>query len=252
MDGSAMTTTPPGDSPTSCPAPAKRPPGRPRSVPIETQRETIIDAARRVLAEHDFHGTTIERVAREAGVARPLVYDLFGGKDELFVAVVDDCVERLISYMIGSFRERPPSMQALLRRNVANLFEFIAEYPDTAAIIRIAELGGFGAAKHEVVLGRHRVEEALAGVFASTWQPTGGLSAESARMLALSTLALVEAVGFRQPSEPQWDPEQTIDIIADLVLGGLRQLAGDPERLLRFGEVLPSQPQPPSGASGGG
>ena len=238
-----MTKPPDVEAPVTGAVPAKRPPGRPRAVPIEAQRRTILDAARRVLAEHNFSGTTIERVAREAGVARPLVYELFGGKEGLVIAVVDDGVEHLISYMIDRFQERPPSMRALMRINVANLFEFIAAYPDTAAIIRIAEFGGFGAAKHEVVLGRHRVEDALANVFVSTWQPSGSLSIEAARVLALSTLAMVEAVGFRQASEPAWKTDVTIDLIADLILGGLRLLALEPERLDTFGKAVPA-PKP--------
>lgn len=234
------------EKPATGAAKTKRGPGRPRTVPIEAQRETILVAARRVFAEHDFHGTTIERVAREAGVARPLVYELFGGKDELFIAVVDDAIEHLISFMINRFQERPPSLKSVVRDNVANLFEFIDAYPDTAAIIRIAELGGFGPAKHEVVLGRHRIEDGLASVFSATWRPEGSISYEASRVLALTTLALVEAVGFRQPSEPQWRTDDTIDLIAEFILGGLRQLARDPDRISTFGE-----PDAPSKRSGG-
>src|SRR5829696_6952797 len=75
-------------------APAPRRPGRPRALPVEEQRRVVVDAARRVFAREGYNGATIERVAREAGTARSSVYELFAGKDELFVAVVQDSAER--------------------------------------------------------------------------------------------------------------------------------------------------------------
>jgi hypothetical protein len=122
-----------------------------------------------------------------------------------------------------------------VRAGVAGLFELIGTNPDVAAIIRIAEFGGYGPAKAEVALGRKRIEDNLAEVFAAGWAPVGGISNEAARLLALSTLAMVDAVGFRQPSEPAWDAETTIDLLTDFVLGGLLRLQDDIPRLQRFG-----------------
>lgn len=197
----------------------------------------VLNAARRVFAEHDFHGTTIEQVAREAGVARPAVYDLFGNKDELFVAVVDDAVERMIHGIEVRLVEHARlSPRELVRTDVAALFDFIEHQPEVAAVIRVVEYGGSGPAKSELGSGRRRIEAALAQLFATAWVPFGGISTESARVLALMTLAMVEAVGFRQPTEPAWPTEDTIDFITEFVLGGLTRLASEPDFVQSFGE----------------
>ena len=75
------------------PAPAPRRPGRPRALPLAEQRRLVVDAALRVFAADGYNGTTIERVAREAGTARSSVYELFQGKDDLFIAVVEDAAQ---------------------------------------------------------------------------------------------------------------------------------------------------------------
>lgn len=228
------------------PATGKRPPGRPRSLPIAEQRRAILEAARRVFAAYDFQGASIERVAKEANVARPLVYELFGGKGELFIAVVDDAVEQLIADMAGAAGPGDVSFPAepgvedrevlfrVVRNNVAALFSFIARRPEAAAIIRIAEYGGFGPAKSEVVAGRSRIEDGLADLFAATWTPPP-ISREAARVLALMTLSMVEAVGFRQPSEPAWDPDETIDLITTFLVGALTELEAEHDLLRSFG-----------------
>ena len=214
----------------------KRAPGRPRNLPVEEQREKILVAARHVFAEHDFHGTTIDRVAREAGVTRPAVYEMFGGKDELFIAVADDAVLRLIDGIRKRLHlDAIDSPRDLVRADVAALFDFMEHEPDVAVIIRIVEYGGVGPAKSEVVTGRHRIEQLIANAFSDGWGPIGGITVEAARLLALISLAMVEAVGFRQPLEPKWEVDATIDFITDFIVGGMARLTHGPNQLATFG-----------------
>lgn len=221
----------------------KRRPGRPRAAPVEVQRTQILDAARSVFAEHDFHGSTIEQVARTAGVARPLVYDLYGGKDQLFIAVVDDAVERIIEYFVLDGEEldawrRLPITQRV-RRVVARMFQFVEERPGEAAMIRIAEYGGFGPAKSEIVVGRQRIEDLLGWLIHETWKGTLPVTTEATRLVALVFLSAVEAVGFRQPLEPTWDQEATIDLLTSMIMATFRSLTVEGEIVTTFGLPRP-------------
>jgi AcrR family transcriptional regulator len=55
----------------------------------ERNRRAILDAARQVLAERGFHGTSLEEVAQAAGLTRRTVYSHFESKGDLLVALVD-------------------------------------------------------------------------------------------------------------------------------------------------------------------
>ena len=77
-------------------AAAPRPRGRPRQVPIEEQRERILAAATEVFAREGFDGTTSERIAEVSGVGRPSVYQLFGSKNDVFIAAVDRALMRML------------------------------------------------------------------------------------------------------------------------------------------------------------
>lgn len=222
-------------------APPARRPGRPRRLPIDEQRRVVLEAARRLFAEHDFHGTSIEAVAREAGVARPLVYELYGGKSELFVAVVDDAVERMIARFTDQdvvLAER--SIRARVRAPVAAWFDFIRDQPDVAAMVRIAEYGGFGPAKSEIAAGRQRIEDGLAAVYQLAWEPFAPITLEAARLLALLTLSAVEAVGFRQVAEPLWPRDATIDFVTEFIVGGMAALGAGDGMVTTFGADLPA------------
>src|SRR6202167_947492 len=60
-------------------------------------RQQWLDTDRRIFAERGFEGTSIEEIAAQAGVSKPVVYEHFGGKEGLYAVVVDREVERLLT-----------------------------------------------------------------------------------------------------------------------------------------------------------
>jgi AcrR family transcriptional regulator len=73
------------------------------------RREQLLDIGRRLFAERGFEGTSIEEVAAQAGVSKPVVYEHFGGKEGLYAVVVDREVERLLTTatnLLGGARTR--------------------------------------------------------------------------------------------------------------------------------------------------
>jgi AcrR family transcriptional regulator len=57
-----------------------------------TRREQILDALERCLARRGLEGTSLESVAAEAGVARPVIRHYFGNRDALLAAAVERAV----------------------------------------------------------------------------------------------------------------------------------------------------------------
>ncbi|MGN6173341.1 MAG: TetR/AcrR family transcriptional regulator, partial [Streptosporangiaceae bacterium] len=47
------------------------------------RREQLLDIGRKLFAERGFEGTSIEEIAAQAGVSKPVVYEHFGGKEGL-------------------------------------------------------------------------------------------------------------------------------------------------------------------------
>lgn len=57
-----------------------------------TRRGQILDALERCLARHGLEGTSLEAVAAEAGVGRPVIRHYFGNRDALLAAAVERAV----------------------------------------------------------------------------------------------------------------------------------------------------------------
>lgn len=67
--------------------------------PGEAKREAILQAAQGLMLKHGLRGTSMEAIAREAGVAKPTLYAYFADKPAVFAALV----ERLIAEWRDNF-----------------------------------------------------------------------------------------------------------------------------------------------------
>ena len=62
----------------------------------------ILEAARRVMARYGMQGTTVDRVAEEAKVAKGTIYLYFDTKDELVHAAVLEGLREMVAETIAS------------------------------------------------------------------------------------------------------------------------------------------------------
>ena len=60
----------------------------------EERRDEVVAAAVTEFSQGGLAGTSTEAIARRAGVSQPYLFQLFGTKKELFIAVIRRCFER--------------------------------------------------------------------------------------------------------------------------------------------------------------
>ena len=87
----------------------------------------MLEVAARVFAARGFHAATMDEIAAEVGVAKPMLYTYFGSKEGLYLATVDsagaDLLERLRS---AASAELPPDRR--LWAGVLAFLEFVEEH----------------------------------------------------------------------------------------------------------------------------
>jgi AcrR family transcriptional regulator len=76
-------------------------------------RERLLASALVVFAREGFEGASVEEIAEEAGFSTGAVYSAFGGKQELFFAMLDRCLEEE-KREIGEIFERNESLEAVI------------------------------------------------------------------------------------------------------------------------------------------
>ena len=73
-------------------------------VPRAVRRRQLVELAEQLFAERGFTRTSMEELARRAGVTKPVIYELFDSKDGLFRACVDRAIERMADSIVEAFR----------------------------------------------------------------------------------------------------------------------------------------------------
>ena len=68
----------------------------------EERRRQLFDTAGNVFADRGFSATIMDDVAFAAGVTKPVLYQHFESKRALFIAVLEDCGERLINSIFNA------------------------------------------------------------------------------------------------------------------------------------------------------
>jgi AcrR family transcriptional regulator len=82
-------------------------------------RQHLMDAAAMVFARDGFHGASLDDVAKTAGFTKGAVYSNFKSKEDLFLAVLDDRVERQFVVMTDALDTESHTREEQLPRIAA-------------------------------------------------------------------------------------------------------------------------------------
>jgi AcrR family transcriptional regulator len=104
-------------------------------VPASERRDALIDAAVHEFAHGGLHGTPVDRIARQVGVAQPYVFALFGNKRELFLAAVQrgfELVAEIFDRAAVQYdpRTAPPEIDILRAMGEAYVEQLLGEHRD--------------------------------------------------------------------------------------------------------------------------
>ena len=82
---------------------------------VRSKRDDVFAAAARVFLERGFHGATMAEIARQAGVATGTLYNLFAGKEQLYLAMVEQKVDEFLLFMQMSVNAVPSPVDKIRR-----------------------------------------------------------------------------------------------------------------------------------------
>jgi AcrR family transcriptional regulator len=74
----------------------------PRRMSAPRRRDQLLAHARAAFAERGFHDASMDEIAEAAGVTKPVLYQHFRSKRELFREVLHDVGERLVAAVTGA------------------------------------------------------------------------------------------------------------------------------------------------------
>jgi AcrR family transcriptional regulator len=114
---------------------------------VDAKSEKILEAAERLFLLNGMRGTTMEAIAREAGVAKPTLYGRFPDKDAVFSAVVAARFAKLKAEFSGALAgdgSAPERVARALSAKYGALYALFAGSPHAAEILAAAESLPYG------------------------------------------------------------------------------------------------------------
>jgi AcrR family transcriptional regulator len=141
------------------PAPRRLPRGRHALAPDEVlrdQRERLIAAVPRVVAEYGYEAMSVADVVKAAAVSRNAFYKNFADKQECFAIAHDEGHERLIELLAQSCDEAA-TIEERVERSLAAGMDALASEPDVARLLFVEapSAGEEVALRYHEWLGRY-------------------------------------------------------------------------------------------------
>jgi AcrR family transcriptional regulator len=107
------------------------------------QRERLLDATERLIAERGCRGTSIEAIVKAAGVSSITFYERFEGKEECFLAAFDRAVEETVAELREATAAEELSWPEQVSTALRALLAAIAANPARARLCLVeAQTGG--------------------------------------------------------------------------------------------------------------
>jgi AcrR family transcriptional regulator len=195
-------------------------PRRNARLPRTARRAQLMAAARDVFVSRGYHATGMEEIALRAGVSKPVLYQHFPGKLDLYLdllhSYVDDLV-RLVREALNSTTDNKQRVHAA----VAAYFDFIDADGQGYRLVFESDLLGEPSVQQRVDRGTEQCIDAVTEAVMTD----AGLDPHRARLLAAGLVG-VSQVGARYwlGSDRPVPKSEAIEIISSLVWGGVAHL----------------------------
>jgi AcrR family transcriptional regulator len=190
------------------------PPGRKRAAHLgpERRRPEVLDAALKLFLEGGYEGTSMEAIARAAGVTKPVVYACFPGKEELFRSLLRREEERILGEIAAAFEGADLNdPESTLVDGYTAFLGAVAASPEVYRLIFLGEGGGNAAVAKRIQLGREAQVSTLSDL-ARSWlaaRGRGGKDVEREARLIGTAIAGIGEYGARRllSGADDWTPE---------------------------------------------
>lgn len=162
---------------------------RPRNtrLPRTARREQLLEAAREVFVSQGYHAAAMDEIADRAGVSKPVLYQHFPGKMELYLALLEQHAEGLVGTVRGALESTEDNKQRVAATFSA-FFEFVSGEGEAFRLLFESDLRNVPAV-------RTRLEQTLqqcAEMISQVIQEDTDIPSEAAHLLGMGLVGMAE------------------------------------------------------------
>ena len=164
-----------------------RPGTRTARMPRPARREQLLNAAQEVFVRQGYHAAAMDDIAVAAGVSKPVLYQHFPGKLELYLALLDQHAESMVDAVRSALASTTDN-KLRVAATIEAYFRFVDE-----------DGGAFRLVFESDLVNQPEVRERVEGVTLACAEAIGevirgdaGLPREEARLLAVGLVGMAQ------------------------------------------------------------
>lgn len=161
-------------------------PTRAKRMPREKRRRQLLDCALKVFVAKGYHSASMDDIAEVAAVSKPVLYQHFPGKHELFLDLLDTHLgqlELMLTEALASTQDNKERVTATMTA----FYEFIAREDEAYRLIFTAGMDNDEAVEDRL----ERFHDTLAGAIAEVIADDTGQPMAEATMLGHGLIGMV-------------------------------------------------------------
>jgi AcrR family transcriptional regulator len=187
-------------------------------MPRKARRAQLLESALEVFVAQGYHAAAMDDIAERAGVSKPVLYQHFPGKLDLYLALLDTSCDQIIDncrLALKSTEDNKLRVAASMRA----FYDYVAAESGAFRLVFESDLTNDATVREHV----ERVTSECAAMIAEVIHEDTGLPGDASHLLAVSL------VGMAQVSARYWmaDPgtmsrEDAVSLISGLAWRGIR------------------------------
>jgi AcrR family transcriptional regulator len=192
---------------------------RPRSnrLPRHERRRQLLEAALEVFVSQGYHAAAMDEIAERAGVSKPVLYQHFPGKLELYLALLDEHAESLVQRVRDALASTPDN-KLRVERTMKAFYDFVAGEGEAFRLVFESDLRNVAPVRARV----ERTNQQCAEMIAQVIQEDTGVSSDEAHLLGMGLVGMAEVSARYWLSQRGTIPqEQAEHLIARLSWRGI-------------------------------
>ena len=192
---------------------------RPARLPKNQRRAQLLDAASEVFTTRGYHAAAMDDIADAAGVSKPVLYQHFESKLDLYLALLDSSCERLADVVADALTSTDDNAERVVAA-VGAFYDFVSSASGEFRFVFESDLTGDNTVQRRLWRVNNDIADAIAQVIAE----------DTALPVAESKLLAISLVGLAQVSARFWVSAESAQIplaeakqlVSNLAWRGLR------------------------------
>ena len=193
---------------------------RPRGgrLPRKQRRAQLLESALEVFVRQGYHAAAMDDIAERAGVSKPVLYQHFPGKLELYLALLDTSCELIVDNCRAALEATHDNRQRV-EATMDVFFTYVAGDSGAFRLVFESDLTNEPAVRERV----DRVTSECATMIAQVIRDDTGLPDEASRLLAVALVGMAQVSARFWLSEKGAIPQgEAAALVAGLAWRGIR------------------------------